>query len=519
MLKRISAAFALVVLLGVQAEGQSAQDAMALIRAADAAIGASRTKSIHYAATDGYIAAVGEGESADNLHDRWPRFELKSFSRTIDYETMSMREEQVRTQGVWPADRGGGGRPIVGERRIVAMYRDGFAWDVNPDGSVTPRPREVAVRRLEMLMTPQGFVRAALKATNLRLEEHWESFRANTRRIRTVSFLYMGKYPVNGWINADNQVTRIQTWFPTPFGSEYVETRYGQYRDYGGFQFGPVIHQNVGNPPDSNYDFRASTVQANVPNAAIEVPAAVRQAGDNSGVVTTQMLAPGVWLIGGDHYHSVAVEFADFLAVVEAPLNEARSEAVMNEVHRLVPAKPLRYVVNTHHHIDVSGGLRAYGAEDILIVTHESNATFYEGLALSVHAEMLEPDRLARTPRQVHYIRVQDRETLTDGKRALRVQHIESQNHATDMLVAYLPTEGILIEADLFERPPAGTTPPATLLNKALLYNLERAAIAPTRIVSIHDGEIPMSDFLRVVGRTAINARGSGFDADLNQGR
>ena len=518
MFKKIAVSAALVVLLGGPVEAQNPGDAMAVIRAADAAIGASTTKSIHYGGVDGYVTAIGQSETP-GIQDGWPQFHLKSFSRVIDYETNSMREEQVRTQGAYPREHGGGLRPIAGERRTVALYRDGYAWDQNAGGSIVPRPQDVTVRRLEILMTPHGFIRAALQARDLKLEEHAESF-SSTKRVRTVSFKYMNKYPLTGWIDETNHVTKIQTWFPSPMvGDQFVETRYAQYKPFPGFAFGTEVHQSVGIPPSPSYDFEASTVEVNIANAALEIPAAVRQATDNSGVVATRQLAPGVWMIGGNGYNSVAVEFADFATIIEAPLNEQRSIAVMTEVRRLIPNKPLRYVVNTHHHFDHAGGLRGYGAEDVLIVTQEANFDYYEALALGLHSHIVEPDALARNPRQVHYVRVQDRHTITDGQRQLQLFHVKEQEHASDMLMAFLPAEGILVQADLFETPPAGTTPSATPRNLSLLYNIERVTINPTRMVSIHSGEIPIADFLRVAGQKAFIARGEGLDAALNQGR
>jgi glyoxylase-like metal-dependent hydrolase (beta-lactamase superfamily II) len=215
----------------------------------------------------------------------------------------------------------------------------------------------------------------------------------------------------------------------------------------------------------------------------------------------------------------VALEFANFAAVIEAPLDEARSNAVMNEVRRLIPNKPLRYVVNTHHHFDIAGGLRGYAAEDVLIVTHQSNYDNYEALTLSLHNHSIDPDALARAPQQVHYIRMEEHWTMTDGKRKLEVYHVQNQEHSEDMLISYLPEEKILVEADLFEAPLKGQTPPATALNRALLYNMERTRILPERIVSIRSGEIPISDFLRVVGQDRIVPRGQGLDAQLNDMR
>jgi len=64
--------------------------------------------------------------------------------------------------------------------------------------------------------------------------------------------------------------------------------------------------------------------------------------------------------VGGGTHASVAVEFRDFITVIEAPLNEDRSLAVIAEVKKLIPNKPIRYLVSTHHHWDHLGGVRAY---------------------------------------------------------------------------------------------------------------------------------------------------------------
>ncbi|MSP94410.1 MAG: MBL fold metallo-hydrolase [Alphaproteobacteria bacterium] len=519
MLKKIAVTLLGAVLLGGPGQAQNAPNPMAVVRAADAAIGATAAKSIRYGGVDGYIAVIGQSETPA-IQDGWPRFHLKSFTRTIDFETNSMREEQVRTQGDNPAEKGGGQRPIVGERRSIALYRDGYAWNQNADGSVTARPEDVTARRLEIVMTPHGFIRAALQARDLKMEDHAESFRS-IKRIRTISFKYMDKYPLTGWIDEANHVTKIQTWFPSPVvGDQFVETRYAQWKPAAaGFAFGPEVHQSVGIPPHPSYDFSATTLEFNVPGAALEIPASVRAATDNSGQVATRELAPGVWMIGGGGYNSIAIEFAEYTTVIEAPLNERRSMAVIREVRRLVPGKPLRYVVNSHHHFDHAGGLRGYGAEDVLIITQEANFDYYEALALSLNSHSVEPDALARNPRQVHYVRVQDRRTITDGRRELRLYHVQNLDHASDMLMAFLPAEGILIQADLFESVPAGTTPAATPRNMTLLSNIQRVSIKPTRMVSIHSGEIPMADFLRVVGQREFVASGEGLDAALNEGR
>ena len=96
--------------------------------------------------------------------------------------------------------------------------------------------------------------------------------------------------------------------------------------------------------------------------------------------------------------NSVLVEFTDYLVVVEALGNDARSHAVMAEVKRLVPNKPIRYLVNTHAHFDHSGGVRAFAAEGVTIVTHEVNKPFLEKVVSLPH--QINPDSLAKSNRR-----------------------------------------------------------------------------------------------------------------------
>src|SRR5690242_5793375 len=125
------------------------------------------------------------------------------------------------------------------------------------------------------------------------------------------------------------------------------------------------------------------------------VPEAVKMATAPPVKVDSQKLSDGVWLLGGGSHNSVLVEYNDFVAVVEAPQNEARSLAVIAEVNRLVPNKPIRYLVNTHHHMDHAGGLRTYLSQGTTIVTHESNKQYYLDIMFYPAPRTLQPDRFA----------------------------------------------------------------------------------------------------------------------------
>src|SRR5215510_2619732 len=101
----------------------AAQDARTLLQAADKAIGASAVNSVQYSGT-GFIAAPGQSYAPDG---DWPRFELKSYTGTIDYGSKSGKEDYVRAQGNYPA-RGGGQQPVIGEQRITNFVNGNYAW-------------------------------------------------------------------------------------------------------------------------------------------------------------------------------------------------------------------------------------------------------------------------------------------------------------------------------------------------------------------------------------------------------
>src|SRR5262249_28129682 len=152
---------------------------------------------------------------------------------------------------------------------------------------------------------------------------------------------------------------------------------------------------------------------------------------------------------GGSH-NSVAIAFRDFVAVIEAPLNGARSEAVIAEIKRAIPGKPIRYLVNTHHHFDHLGGARTYAAEGATVVTHTRNRELYERVVFAPQVRTLLPDRLSQFPfattgpLPVMLEFANDRYSISDADRSLLLFHVQELDHVENMLIAYLPQEKIL---------------------------------------------------------------------------
>jgi glyoxylase-like metal-dependent hydrolase (beta-lactamase superfamily II) len=500
MSKRLLLLFAAAALIGGSAAAQNTGNP---VQAAAAKMGVTNMKSIQYSGA-GWQGMVGQNFTP--LND-WPRVDLKDYTRTIDFETMSSKEEYTRSQGNNSVQGGGAGFPFLQDQRVVNYVSGNYAWTQNAQGQIIPQPDQAELRRLEIYLTPHGFLKGALASNQVTMIPRNEY----GGRVTVVSYLVGNKYRVNGTINADNLVQRVQTWVPNPVvGDLYVEFVYSNYRDVGGVMM-PRFHNHVDfddggtpNPSGGDHGFGLETVTAarvNVPDAALTVPENVRTATVPAVAVQSQMLGQGLWLIAGGSHNSVLIEFRDYVAVIEAPLNEARSLAVIAEVNRLVPNKPIRYLVNTHHHWDHLGGIRTYVHEGATVITHENNKPYYQEV-LRAGTWNLEPDRFSLFPPEEWsegYIfeTVNQKYVLGDDTRTVELHTIQGLPHVTGMLVAYFPREKILVQADLFNS--AATA--ANANSRALNNNLQRLRLDVQQIVGIHGTPATIAQFQQVVGR------------------
>jgi glyoxylase-like metal-dependent hydrolase (beta-lactamase superfamily II) len=518
MLKKLFAAPVFFALAITTAQTVAAQDARAVLQAAVTAMGAANVKTIQYSGA-GWNAAVGQSFSPE---EDWPRFEVTSYTRTIDFQAKSSREELTRRQGSYPP-RGGGGTPLQGEQHQVAILSGNYAWNIDGD-KPAPQPGQylagvpiAELRQLDILLTPYGFLQAALAAGPTAISFQLPAAPGailEHRKANMVSCTLMGKYRVNGTFNDQNMLELVQTWIANPvYGDMLYELRYTNYKDFGGVKFPTTIHVHQGDPrlsPAHNWmEIAVTNVQPNIAVPAISVPDAVQKASAPVERAQSQKLADGVWFIGGGTHNSLAVEFSDFTTVIEAPLNEARSLAVLDEVAKLIPNKPIRYVVNTHHHFDHTGGLRTYLAQGATIVTSQANRDYYERVLFSPAPRTLQPDRFStyypyftggRRPLPIET--VNQKYVISDGARTLDLYPMQGLNHAAGMLIAYFPKEKILVNADLYTPPPQGApTPMPNASMRSLQQNIQRLKLDVALHVPIHGQPGPNDQFAQIVGR------------------
>jgi glyoxylase-like metal-dependent hydrolase (beta-lactamase superfamily II) len=493
MFRKLMSAMLLAALLSLGAAAQNAETAIAN---ASRAMGAANLNSITFSGAAENVN-FGQTKSASGP---WPGTTINNYTRSIDFT-----------------------QPASLARGTTAATPPG-----NYNQSITAANTAWA-QQLEIFITPWGFLKGA--AANIATVS---SQTVGGTPYTVVSWTPArlaptGEgYKVNGYINNRNLVERVETWVEHPvLGDMRVEAVYSDYRDFGGVQVPARIVQSRGGWPT----FQATIASAtpNPPNIAEVLPpppqggrggqrgggggapggqrggapaAAGQAAGGGGGGQQPPgwtQIAAGVWRLTGG-YVALAIEFSDHIMVLEGPQNETRARAIITVAKTMIPNKPIRYVVNTHHHFDHAGGLATFAAEGATIITHESNKSFLE-TALT-NSRTLLGDRLGQANRRPAFETVTGMRVFRDNTREVQLHHVQNLEHADGMLIAYLPNEKILFSAD-FALPQPGQQPSAGL--QTLAQNLDRLRLDFNSYVTVHapapDRIQTRADYMAAIGR------------------
>ena len=196
-------------------------------------------------------------------------------------------------------------------------------------------------------------------------------------------------------------------------------------------------------------------------------------------VLSMQELDDGVYLIGGTGTYAMFVEMDDYVVAIGGT---AGLPDRIEELRKAVPSKPIRYGVLTHHHSDHVVGVPTYVEESATILTVAENESVVR--AASGGADDLDLEF-------VHGSRV-----FSDGTRRVEIHDIGPTPHAEHLLIAYLPNEGIIFEADHFPLPQTGPIPPAIPNTKAFARALEKNDFKVNKIVGAHSPRIASQEDL-----------------------
>jgi glyoxylase-like metal-dependent hydrolase (beta-lactamase superfamily II) len=485
----------------------TAQDAKTVIGNASKALGADGLMSLTYTGT----AADVNFLQTKNINGPWPLRPVTNYARTIDLSQVASRASgNTNNQGLF------GGPPVAG------VYNQ----------LITPASA-TWLQQLDYWVTPWGFLKGAA-ANNATMATR----RVSGKTYNVVTWSPPLKapsgvpYTVNGYVNDQNLIERVETWVDHDMlGDMHVDTAYSEYKDLGGVKVPSRIVQKRG-----GFTFFEVTVADAKPNPANlaellqppprgggaapgggrpgggGAPGAGAQAGGRPGgpggpgggpgaaPAASTKLADNLYQINGN-YNALAVEFKDYVVVVEAGQNVARGQAIVDEVKKVIPNKPIRYVVNSHPHSDHAGGLAPLVAEGATIVTHRNNVKFFE-TAFGAPRTLV-GDNLAKTRREPKVEGVGDKRVFKDDNHSLELHHIIDKDpekvHSDGILVAFLPKEKILFQADFTLQPAQPTQNPFV---QSLGANLARLKLDFDTYLSVHNNpnRQTRADLMKAVG-------------------
>lgn len=498
----MSRTLALVVLCAALLSGQAlAKDAKAVIASAQKALG--NVQSITYSGSARDVAFQQCGANAADMQCRGthdPMRPITDYVRVIDLTA--------------PTSRATGNTRNIGPGGSTTITPGTFFQQVTPQQADVSQPWAGSV---EFYLTPWGFLKGAAE----------NSATASRRRVDGRNYTVLTwspavkapsgrNYVINGYLNDQNLVERVETWLgENIMGDMHIVATYTGWKDFGGVMAPSKIVQTRGGWPF--FEVNVTAARANPPDVATIAPAPApaggrggpggpppAAAGGRGGAppaltVTSEKLGDGLYRLttGQGSYDSLIVEFRDHIMMLEAGQNEARALAYIAEAKKLIPNKPIRYVMNTHPHSDHTGGLPALVAEGATIITHENNREFLER-ALNTPRTLLN-DTLAKNPRKARIETVSNRKVYSDGTRTVEMYHAWPVPHSNGLLIAYIPREKILFQGDFSL--PAQAGQPANDHVKALAPILEKLKLDFERYINVHAPAAPQTrdDFWKAV--------------------
>jgi len=188
-------------------------------------------------------------------------------------------------------------------------------------------------------------------------------------------------------------------------------------------------------------------------------------------------------LNGGTH-NTFFVAFNDYVLVIEAPeqiIYNNNSNTALAKIKETVPGKPIKYLVLTHHHSDHAGGFREYVAEGATIITTATTKSVLEKAAANDSSLLPKISRQKLTIETVTKKRV-----FQDDKHVVELYDIGPNPHANEILVAYLPKEKILFQADMLNPAANGTIPIAQDVTLSFNEKLQQLGLDVEKIYGVH---------------------------------
>ena len=389
-------------------------------------------------------------------------FAVTKLTRAYDFANRRWRFEQTREARYL--------NPMPPAQRIRTGLDGVVGYNVIGDAVMSSVPTSTSVTRLdEFVYHPIGFLQAAYRVGNT------VKYDGRARRVE----LRVDDRTYTMQVNARTHLpTRISRVVDHPMlGDVELETEFIEWAPMAGLTLPTRIVQRQLRWTLS--DYRITSAQTNVDlgnlsatDSVRTVAAALTASPPPRFSVTVDSVAPGVWILDSGLYHTIAVEQSDKVVLIEAPESDGRTLAAIAKAREKWPNKSLGPLVNSHHHFDHAGGVRAAISEGLSIITHEGNRDFIETFVYA-RPHRINPDALARNQRALSLVSVRDKLVMNDPVRPVEVYEATGTTHSGSALLVYVPAARVLIQGDL-EMP-------------ELVANVRRLGLDVDVLIGLHD--------------------------------
>ncbi len=386
----------------------------------------------------------------------------------IDFENQTFVSKNKGSGGGFDFD---GSQVIKADEGWQVSYRAGTVTPIaQPDFDTTSGP---FIRVTAPLLVKQ--------LQNRRQTSHWLGEVEFEGRPHDVITLVMEVGPALSlyFDKETHLLSRSERVLP-PFGQ--VDYRFSNYQKVDGIPFSNTFKLYVNDQPNVFIDIQSTQVNPSLDKYAV-VPADLQMleaAPPPPTDVEVQEVKEGVFLVGSGNTYAMFVEMADHVVAVGGTAGIPERIEALREI---VKDKPIKFGVMTHHHNDHVLGVPAYQGEDAVVLTVKEHEAVMRAAATDADTLKLQF--------------VEDKYVFDDGDRKLEIVDIGPTPHSKHLLVAWLPEEGILFEADHFPNPTNGQMAPAQPVTQSLAEAIDQRNMDVKIIVGAHSPRIASMDDLR----------------------
>ena len=390
------------------------------------------------------LVIEGEGAQYNLGQDATPAahgqtFTVSTYRRAIDVAGGRARTELARTPDF---------RYFQGQAQTKQVNGiDGtLAYNVAANGNATRANDQASSdRRTELLHHPITVVRAGLDPMAMLSNPRTEGSES------LVDVTTAGGQKVT--LAIDN-TTKLPTRVTNPannnvLGDVVISTRFADYTEVSGLQLPSKL--TIATDDFVTQEITAATQTVDGDAGDLAAPAAAASATPPlppaAPTVAVEQMGKGLWFLSGGTHNSAVIEFADHVTIIDTPQTEARGLAVIAKARELVPNKPVTTLINSHHHFDHTGGIRAAIAEGLTVITNQGNVAWLE--AMVKRPRSIAPDALSKNPKPLMVQGLSGDTVLSDPTMTVTLYPI-SNVHSETMLMAYFPRDRVLFQADLY---------------------------------------------------------------------